>query len=180
MQKHYADRSRSDVHYAIGELVYLDKRYRNPLRQVKKLERNWDGPFTILRRIGEVAYELKLPRTWKMHPVVWVGYLKPHRGQGITQEPPENDDEGFPQYVIQDFDDRVRNGVREYLVHWKDYPAAERTWETEDNLLKHARKIVEEYNSPQPISPRARRSRKRPELRCYFCEISTAPPDAEI
>ena len=29
---------------------------------------------------------------------------------------------------------RIVNGCRQYLVHWKGYPAADETWENESNL----------------------------------------------
>ena len=179
LQKHYADEHRSDVHYAIGQRVLLDKRYREPMRKVRKLEFNWDGPFPIVRKIGQVAYELKLPKTWKIHPVVWVGYLKPYKGKGITPPPPDTDDDGNLEYEIHDIiNDRVRYGVREYLVHWKDYPAAERMWMSEGELMRNAKATVDEYNARQ-AKPK-RRTRKAAALRCYFCEISAEPPGDDI
>ena len=37
------------------------------------------GPFFVTKRIGPVAYELELPLTWRIHPVVHTSLLKPFR-----------------------------------------------------------------------------------------------------
>ena len=43
----------------------------------RKLEQQRVGPFLIFERIGNLAYRLKFPSTWKIHDVVSVAQLKP-------------------------------------------------------------------------------------------------------
>lgn len=46
----------------------------------QKLAKHYFGPYSIRRRIGKVAYELDLPSSAKIHPVVHVSLLRPYRG----------------------------------------------------------------------------------------------------
>jgi hypothetical protein len=63
-QKSYADKRRRDLSFKVGDFVYLKV---SPMRgtrrfQVKgKLAPRYVGPFKIVDRRGEVAYQLELP-----------------------------------------------------------------------------------------------------------------------
>ena len=69
-QKSYVDKKRSDVSYEVGDRVYLRV---SPLRGVKrfgikgKLAPRFIGPFKVLSRKGEVAYEVELPEIGRAH-----------------------------------------------------------------------------------------------------------------
>jgi hypothetical protein len=65
-QKTYADRHRVERTFEVGDLVFLRLQ---PYRQsslkksgVEKLKPHFYGPYRVVQRIGEVAYELELPR----------------------------------------------------------------------------------------------------------------------
>jgi hypothetical protein len=63
-QKSYADSKRREVTYVVGDRAYLRV---SPLHGMKrfgvkgKLAPRFVGPFKVLARKGEVAYELELP-----------------------------------------------------------------------------------------------------------------------
>src|SRR4051812_31655645 len=79
-QKSYADPKRREVTYEVGDRAYLRV---SPLRGVKrfrvkgKLAPRYVGPFKILSRKGEVAYEIELPESLSaVHNVFHVSQLK--------------------------------------------------------------------------------------------------------
>jgi hypothetical protein len=63
-QKSYADHRRRELSFEVGDFVYLKVSPMRGLRRFKirgKLAPRFIGPFKILEKRGEVAYQLKLP-----------------------------------------------------------------------------------------------------------------------
>jgi hypothetical protein len=63
-QKSYADHRRRDLSFEVGDFMYLKVQPMRGLHQFKfrgKLAPRFIGPFKILERRGEVAYQLELP-----------------------------------------------------------------------------------------------------------------------
>ena len=44
------------------------------------LMRRYEGPFSVIKRVGKVAYKLQLSSTIKVHPVFHISQLKPYSG----------------------------------------------------------------------------------------------------
>ena len=83
-QKEYADRKVRDLDFMEGEQVLLKV---SPMKGVMrfgkrgKLSPRYIGPFEVLKRVGEVAYELALPPGQSgVHPVFHVSMLKRYHG----------------------------------------------------------------------------------------------------
>jgi hypothetical protein len=79
-QKSYADKRRKDLSFEVGDFVYLKV---SPMRgtcrfKVKgKLAPRYVGPFKIVDRRGEVAYQLELPpQLSDVHDVFHMSQLK--------------------------------------------------------------------------------------------------------
>ncbi|WVZ84887.1 LOW QUALITY PROTEIN: hypothetical protein U9M48_031859 [Paspalum notatum var. saurae] len=79
-QKSYADNRRRDLEFAVGDYVYLKVSPIRGLRRFKvkgKLAPRYIGPFKIIDRKGEVAYQLEFPnRLSGVHDVFHVSQLK--------------------------------------------------------------------------------------------------------
>ena len=85
-QKEYADRKVRDMDFMEGEQVLLKV---SPMKGVMrfgkrgKLSPRYIGQFEVLKRVGEVAYELDLPPGLSgVHPVFHVSMLKRYHGDG--------------------------------------------------------------------------------------------------
>jgi hypothetical protein len=145
-QKHQANKHRSERSFAVGDLVYLKLQpyiqTSIATRASHKLSFRYFGPFTILAKVGSVAYKLLLPETSSIHPIFHVSQLKkaiPFTMQ-VSSEPPDSftaDAFRFPIKVLQrrlkSHDDRL---LPEVLIQWSSWPTSLATWELEDEL-KH-------------------------------------------
>jgi hypothetical protein len=152
-QREYANLSRRDVEYAVGDKVMLNTKNLT-LKPVgkRKLWPRYIGPFAINKRIGPVAYTLELPKSLgKVHNTFHVSLLKPYKHDARHQNPPppvELDGElEFEVETILDHRER-RYGRseprREFLISWQGYGQEHNTWEPEKNL-EHCSEVLQEY-----------------------------------
>ena len=95
----------------------------------------------MIRRIGQVAYELELTQGSKIHNIFHVSCLKKALGQHVTvtDELPPTDDEGHlvlqSEAIIDNRERQRRNRtIREFLVRWKNLLDEDATWESEKIL----------------------------------------------
>jgi hypothetical protein len=79
-QKSYADHRRRELSFKVGDFVYLKVSPMRGLRRFNvlgKLAPRFIGPFQILEKRGEVAYQLELsPQLSDVHEVFHVSQLK--------------------------------------------------------------------------------------------------------
>ena len=87
-QKEYADRKVRDLEFMEGEQVLLKV---SPIKGVMhfgkrgKLSPRYIGPFEVLKRVGEVSFELALPQGLSgVPPVFHVSMLKRYHGMETT------------------------------------------------------------------------------------------------
>jgi hypothetical protein len=109
----------------------------------------------VQRRIGEVAYELKLPPGSKIHNVFHVSCLKRALGQHVlvNETLPPVDEEGnlhlIPEEIIETRVKQLRSrAIKEYLVKWKDFPIEDATWESERILQETGSGLLEGKQFP--------------------------------
>ncbi|XP_071920712.1 uncharacterized protein [Coffea arabica] len=100
-----------------------------------KLAAKYYGPYQVEKKIGSVAYRLKLPQGAAIHPIFHVSLLKPTtKGTPINSELPQVSDEGFytttPTAVLdRRMIDRDGQQVGQVLICWKNMNEEDATWE---------------------------------------------------
>ena len=167
-QQQYANQHRRERVFQVGDQVLLSTANLRNEDRAPKLSPKYVGPFTILRVASDVAYELELPATMRIHPVFHVSKLRayqdgseqfPERKQEAQARPvSEEQIDGEEAWEVEEVvNKRVRKRGRastvEYLVRRKSYPDWEKTWEPARNL-RGAEEAVAAYETAASTSAR--------------------------
>jgi hypothetical protein len=146
-QRSYTDTRRRELSFEVGDFVYLKV---SPIRGVRrfrvkgKLTPLYVGPYQILARRAEVAYQLNLPEGLSaVHDVIHVSQLKkclrvpeeqlPVKGLEVQEDLTYIEK---PARILETAD-RVtrRKTIRMCKVKWNHHSEEEATWEHEDDLM---------------------------------------------
>ncbi|WVZ76923.1 hypothetical protein U9M48_024841 [Paspalum notatum var. saurae] len=136
-EKSYADNRRRDLEFAVGDYVYLKVSPIRGLRRFKvkgKLAPRYIGPFKIIDRKGEVAYQPELhDRLSGVHNVFHISRLK--KCLRVHEERLREDELNYPVQILETAERTTRNRVIKMCkVKWSHHTAEEATWEREDDL----------------------------------------------
>ncbi|KAK3041025.1 hypothetical protein RJ639_026737 [Escallonia herrerae] len=155
MKKH-TDKNRRSQEFSVGDKVMVKQlpQDRKFLRgRDSRLLQKYEGPLTIVKKIGKMAYKVDPPHWWsrQLHPVFHVSMLKPFyedtaepsrdqiRRQGLK---PKAAGKRVAEAILND---RVitasRKRHQEYLVKWQGQMDEENTWERAADLSAYADKI---------------------------------------
>lgn len=140
--KTQADKKRSFRFFAVGDWVYLKLQpyvqSSVAARANIKLSFKYFGPYEVLRKVGEVAYQLALPEGSVVHHVFHVSQLKSAQGfKGVYSPmiPAQMETKKVPVAVL---DTRVRksgtSAIPQVLIQWSDSAVEEATWEDLEDL----------------------------------------------
>lgn len=146
--KNWADKHRRPFELQVGDKAFfkiMPSQYKVMRRLHKGLFRRYEGPFEVVRKVGRVSYELKIPKKLRIHPVFHASMLKPYHedltdsSRGKTSRAPPAVITSFDKDVEAILDDREmrrssRKPWREYLIHWKGKPRDQATWERTEDL----------------------------------------------
>jgi hypothetical protein len=145
-QKSYADHRRRELSFEVGDFIYPKV---SPMRGLSRfkvrgmLALKFIGPFKILEKRGEVAYQLELPpQLSDVHDVFHVSQLKKCLWALEEQIPMKDldakEDLSYQEYPIKilDTSERVmRNkNIKMCKVQWSHHTKEEATWEREEEL----------------------------------------------
>jgi hypothetical protein len=95
----------------------------------------------IIKRVGQVAYALDLPKDWKIHNVFHVSQLRryifdpAHVLLNLPQVAHEGEMLAEPERILQVDLQHLRNrSFRRFLIKWNDYPEDEASWKLENEF----------------------------------------------
>ena len=125
-------------------LKIIPKKSSLSLGKFRKLKPRYCGPYTIIDKINDQAYQLLLPEHLKVHNVFHVNLLKkyvPDPNHIFEDDQLQVTKEGVidiqPEVILQMQVRTLRNRtMNEYLIKWMGYPEDDATWEREETLLK--------------------------------------------
>ncbi|KAL6181373.1 hypothetical protein ACLB2K_048028 [Fragaria x ananassa] len=106
--KKWADKKMRHVEFKEGDLVLvklLPQQFKSLRKLHKGLVRKYEGPFEVIKRIGNVSYKLHLPPKLKIHPVVHVSMLKPFHED--EEDPSRGVSHQTPTTVVTSFDKEI-------------------------------------------------------------------------
>jgi hypothetical protein len=144
-QESYDDHRRRELSFEVGDFVYLKMSPMGGLRHFKvrgKLAPRFIGPFKILEKRGEVAYQLVLPpQLSDVHDVFHVSQLKKCLHVPEEQFHMEDFDAkelSYQEYPIKILETSERvtwnKKIRMCKVQWSHHTKEEATWEREEEL----------------------------------------------
>jgi len=115
--------------------------------------------------IGPVAYRLELLHQWKVHNAFHASLLIPYKekkaqGPNYPGQIPDMV-EGQEEWEVKKILDSCRRGRNkrlQYLLKWKGYLEAEKTWENKEN--EFAQELLEEFHKQYPKAIKSIRLQK--------------------
>jgi hypothetical protein len=75
----------------------MDTGYHLPNTVSHKLSAQRVSPFEVLRTVGRLSYELDIPRTWKIHPVISIAHLEPYK-----KDPYDRTEKPVPDVIVDE------------------------------------------------------------------------------
>jgi len=135
-----ADKKRTERVFTVGDKVLLKLQpYTQSSVASKpypKLAYKYFGPYTVLERIGSVAYKLELPEGSQVHPVFHISQLKqyhPDHSPVFSNLPMLSDIQASSAQPLAILDRRlVKKGntaIPQVLLSWTGLPTSATTWE---------------------------------------------------
>jgi hypothetical protein len=119
--------------FAEGDKVWLDAKDIKVHQPSKKLGPKRLGPFTVVKRVGNLNYRLALSPLLKLHDVFHIDHLSPWKGNKVNDELPPppapikiNNREEYEVKAI--LDSCSFRQQLQYLVQWKGYDAGHNMW----------------------------------------------------
>jgi hypothetical protein len=132
-----------------GDLVVLNPHsldlLRNEKGRGKKLLMKYDGPFEIIRKLSPVIYQLRLPASYGIHPILNIAHLEVYRkspvelGERPTKSLNRDDFDTKPEADVERIlAERFRKirgrHIQQFKVRWKGFGPEDDEWMTKKGL----------------------------------------------
>ena len=140
-QKSYYDSKHRDLAFEIRDHVYLRV---SPMKGTRrfgikgKLAPRYVGPFNIISKRGDLAYQLELPSNFaNVHDVFRKCFKTPDRTVKFEDIELQEDlsYREHPVAILEETERKTRNKSIKFLkVKWSHHSDREATWEREDHL----------------------------------------------
>ncbi|QRW16921.1 Retrotransposable element Tf2 protein [Rhizoctonia solani] len=134
--------------FKVGEEAWPDTKNLKLKTLSPKLTNQQVGPFRVIEKISNCAYQLELPSSMQVHNIFYIGLLskvKRDENWNFENRPPPiiiDGKEGYKVKGIMDIEERDRKWF--FRVKWKGYGPEENMWEPQENL-KNVGKILKKY-----------------------------------
>ena len=155
----YSDRkAKQQPDIAVGDLVMLNAKKIRTVRPTKKLSPKLYGPFKVMEKRGNRAFNLEISTRWKIHPIFHVSLLEPYRN---SNHPGREKPPGEPEEIDCDLEWEVERIVKSeiityvprrrrmqeirYFIKWAGCSEDENTWEPPESL-GNAQELVEAFH----------------------------------
>ena len=157
--KHRSSNLTDKIYIKIAKQNYFDYHISEfSSLTVKKL-----NSFRIIRKIENLAYELKLSINMKIHSVIFVIHLKQTKKNNFEKKNSVNLISDFIvvnekfQYVMKKLLRReIKNEKFEYRIKWKKYD--EMIWQSENEFLKNIFEMIRKFNERKTKSTKIKSS----------------------
>ena len=134
--------------FEVGDKVWLLKGESIKNRK-KKLSNQMLGPFRIIKKVSNLAYELDLPKKMRCHPVFHVSLLEPfYENEFPDRARRKKRNISLTTDYIEKTPDKINdmkvvNGKNFYLVSWKDRDIEDDSWIEESQIPD--KQLIQEF-----------------------------------
>ncbi len=156
-QQRAYNKGRLIMELEVGDQVLLNPHSLDLLRQEKgrgkKLLMKYDGPFEVIRKLSPVTYQLRLPISYGIHPIINIAHLEryqlspPELGMRPTKHLNREDFEELRETEVECIvNERLRKGrkgrkIREYKVRFLGFGPEHDEWLTKP-MLRNAPEVL--------------------------------------
>ena len=147
-----------------GDLVVINPHSLELLRSEKgrgkKLLMKYDGPFEIIRKLSPITYQLRMPISYGIHPIINIAHLESYKqspkefgsrpSRRLQRADFEEEPEDEVEAILGERFRKIGKGrrIKEYHVRFKDQGPENDEWLPTKNL-KNAPEILADWNKGQ-------------------------------
>ena len=132
--------------------IRLHREYSLPGILNPKLSQQFVRPFQVAKRVNNLAYQLDLPATWRIHNVLSIAHLEPAifpnddpYSRPRPDHPPAIIVDGESEWEIERLLAKRQSGrSSQYLVRWKGYGPEHDRWYSARQLA-NAKDLIQNY-----------------------------------